>query len=137
MLDIEQFSGTVTSRVTTEACPRCGRYYLTHVDQDEKSLHGDVVLCCGCGYYRMGDGLWKNEGVAFLVECPKCHRCQTWIRYPLFIYREDDSDLRRLLMWTCDCCLMKSSVLDSMVDPTSPSGNWYAKVLADVRIIKK
>jgi len=136
-LDIEQFRGTVTSLLTQEACPRCGRYRLAHVEQDEKSPHGDTALCCGCGYYRMGEGVTKNEGVAFLVECPKCRRCQTWIRYPLFVYRENDSDLRRLLMWRCDCCQARSSVLESMVDPTKPSGNWYARALAEAKILKK
>lgn len=134
--ELTPMQGQISKNVTKEVCPRCGQFRLATVNASGGSVKTkEVTICVGCGYFRIlyVEGS-KEEGVAFLVECPSCKRCQTWIRYPLSIFREH-KDVRRILYWTCDKCKAQHSVQATLVDPTN-HGNWYQHLIADARIVK-
>lgn len=129
---MEPYAAKVTDRVQNETCPRCGSYKLVALDDCTQM---QAFLCIGCGYFKVvKQSVICDEGVAFLVRCVQCQRCETWIRYPLKLYREDE-ELRRLLLWTCDLCGHRMRVSDSILDPTKKE-NWYKQKLS-AKIVKK
>lgn len=119
--DPKPFQSCITSEITPEVCPKCGLYHMSKlfVPADGSAVGDDFVLCVGCGYYRfMQATIIVAEGISFLVHCPHCKKCQTWIKYPMSIM-EEHKDVQRLLYWTCDNCKVKSRVSDSTVSPES------------------
>lgn len=132
----DSYAAKVSDDVQTEVCPRCGKFHLVRMIEQGEPQFEMSALCVGCGYFKMLDkGIIRYEGVAFLVKCNRCERCESWIRYPLTVFTEDQG-VRRLLWWTCDCCGHKMRVSDSQVDVTR-AGNWYVEAIQKAKIIRR
>lgn len=130
------FKGKIGLHPSNRTCGRCGAYHMSEVKIESGKLEQTCHICVGCGYFTFKlNGILTEEGVAFLVECQHCHKCQTWIKYPLKIFRLD-KDVRDILYWTCDCCKSKQKVRTSMLDPTKSSTNAYAQFLSAAKVVR-
>jgi len=95
-------------------CDSCSSKKLRHIGKNWNK-ENYKIYCTRCGYFRfLEEGIIAQEGYAIPVQCRFCNGCQSWIRIPVYVAKQDE-EMLRLVHWNCDRCGRNQRVSDSKI----------------------